>query len=199
MFDRENLDSALDDLELSLERVNLRYQRFYSGSERTEPAVLREEIERQLAELLAERANIGARARVRLTLIHRRYADYQESWRCLANRASEGPQHPAPPRESRAESKQAPVTPSNEPALRRIRQESSRTIRDFRQPLAREHATLEAKPPRSFAAGHDSQRCRATAPTPQATAAHRPVPDERSTLDEQGAAPRTPSLERARS
>jgi hypothetical protein len=42
VFDPEEFDSALDDLEVRLERLNLRYERFFSGSERTEPAALRE-------------------------------------------------------------------------------------------------------------------------------------------------------------
>jgi hypothetical protein len=202
VFDPEEFDSALDDLEVRLERLNLRYERFFSGSERTEPAALREEIDHQLAQLLVEQKHLGALARVRLTLVHQRYDGYQQCWKRLASRASSGAhsrqlaarestppieratrvlrepvlrsdappashssQHlvtpvtgldgsfarssrPAPARAltpplgtpSTSPLQPQPIVASNESAPRAARPESSRTIRDFRQPLAREGA-----------------------------------------------------------
>lgn len=90
VFDPEEFDSALDDLEVRLERLNLLYERFFSGSERTEPAPLKNEIDHQLAQLLLEQKQLGALSRVRLTLVHQRYDAYQQCWERLAGRANSG-------------------------------------------------------------------------------------------------------------
>lgn len=223
VFDPEEFDSALDDLEVRLERLNLRYERFFSGSERTEPAALREEIDHQLAQLLVEQKHLGGLARVRLTLVHQRYDAYQQSWKRLAGRAGSGahsrqiaarestppieratralrepvPRSDAPPVSHSSQHLVTPVTglqssfarssrpaparaftpplgtpstsplqpqpnvASNESGPRATRPESSRTIRDFRQPLAREGARTipDLRPSFETASGqHDAKK-----------------------------------------
>jgi hypothetical protein len=88
VFDLEEFDSALDDLEVRLEQLHLLFQRFFSGTEHTQPTALREEIDQQLAALWMSQRNLGALSRVRLTLLHQRYESYQKSWERLAGRAS---------------------------------------------------------------------------------------------------------------
>lgn len=90
MFDPEEFDSALDDLEDRLERLHLLFKRFFSGAERTEPTALRDEIDHQLATLLMSQRHLGALPRVRLTLLHQRYDSYQQSWEHLAASTSRG-------------------------------------------------------------------------------------------------------------
>ena len=233
MFDPEEFDSALDDLEVRLERLNLRYERFFSGSGRTEPAALREEIDHQLAQLLVEQKHVGALARVRLTLVHQRYDGYQQCWKRLAGSAGSGahsrevtprestppieratrvlrepvPRSDAPPRPhssrylvtpvtglegsftrssrpaaraltpplgtpSTSPLQPLPIVASNDGATRATRPESSRTIRDFRQPLAREGARTNPDLRPAFEAGsgqHDAKKTEPRMPLALAT------------------------------
>lgn len=274
VFDPEEFDSALDDLEVRLERLNLRYERFFSGSERTEPAALREEIDHQLAQLLVEQNHLGPLARVRLTLVQQRYDGYQQSWKRQAGRASpsahERPlfsRESAPPIERPTRVLKEPIarrntplratasrhlvtpitgldgsftrssrppppgrvltpplgTPSTSPhhsrpvqaslegVPRAPRPESSRTIRDFRQPLAREvpRPNAEARPATLARPAEQTstveQRAALERPpdgAPNVTA--RPLesdlaaPESAASDPEQALAPRTVSMERVR-
>jgi hypothetical protein len=196
VFDPEEFDSALDDLEVRLEQLHLRFERYFSGGERSAPVELRGEIDQQFAALLASQRNLGALARVRLTILHQRYDSYQQCWERLAARATSGahvrgfgdpaarserppsagslrlsqsssaapssfrssavPPPLAPsltPPLGTPSSRPLPSAPPTEPALRleraHTRPDSSRTIRDFKQPVPSDPAQtrLDLRPP----------------------------------------------------
>jgi hypothetical protein len=142
VFDPEEFDSALDDLEVRLEGLHLLFERFFSGSELREPVALREEVDQQLAALLLSQRNLGALARVRLTILHQRYDSYQQCWERLAGRPGGGSIPPpktgslTPPLGTPSS---APLASDLDPRLEVGRTpsgtaDSARTIRDFRAP-----------------------------------------------------------------
>jgi hypothetical protein len=156
VFDPEEFDSALDDLEVRLEQLHLLFERFFSGAERQQPTAMREEIDQQLAALLMSQRNLGSLARVRLTLLHQRYESYQQSWQRLAGRVSSGASRrwsePAPLSEAPCSltpplgtpsSAPLPAARNGEPSMQgtpSVRPDSARTIRDFRAPFENDGA-----------------------------------------------------------
>ena len=78
-MDPTELDNALEELELRLERLRALYQQYFLGIEKIEPTVARKEIDRRIWAL--RRVQIrNTRRRFKLNVIIQRYNTFQQYW-----------------------------------------------------------------------------------------------------------------------
>lgn len=78
-MEAEELDIALDELELRLERLRALYEQYFLGIERIEPSVARKDVDRRIFALRREKIrNTGKR--YKLQMVIQRYNTFQQYW-----------------------------------------------------------------------------------------------------------------------
>ncbi len=85
----EELDQALEDLEVRLERLRALYEQYFLGFEKIEPAVARKEVDRRIYVMRREKIrNTGKRFKLQ-TLIQR-YNTFQQYWQRICREIENG-------------------------------------------------------------------------------------------------------------
>jgi hypothetical protein len=88
-LEAEELDLALDELELRLERLRALYEQYFLGIEKIEPQVLRKDVDRRIHLLRREKIrNTGKR--FKLQTIIQRYNTFQQYWQRICREIENG-------------------------------------------------------------------------------------------------------------
>lgn len=88
-METEQLDNAIDDLEVRLERLRSLYEQYFLGIEKIEPSVARKDVDRRIWQLRREKIRNTAR-RFRLQQIVQRYNTFQQYWQRICREIENG-------------------------------------------------------------------------------------------------------------
>jgi len=88
-MDQKQFEAMLSDAETRLRRLKMLYEQWFMGFERTEPAVLRRELEELLGRMRKEQSNNTA-LRFRLQQLVQRHTTFSTYWRRIGRQIEEG-------------------------------------------------------------------------------------------------------------
>jgi hypothetical protein len=87
--DADELDVALDELEIRLERLRALYEQYFLGIEKLEPSVLRKDVDRRFWLLRREKIRNTAK-RFKLQTLIQRYNTFQQYWQRICREMETG-------------------------------------------------------------------------------------------------------------
>lgn len=117
-MDAREFGAQVDDLEKKVERLRALYEQYFMGIERTEPGVLRNEVERQFRALRRERCTNTAQ-RFRFQTLIQRYTTLAAYWQRVCRAIEEGTYQPHVLRAERRIARESALEPAA--AARRAR------------------------------------------------------------------------------
>lgn len=88
-MEQVELDTALEELELRLERLRALYEQYFMGLEKIEPAIARKDVDRRIYVLRREKIRNTAK-RFKLQTIIQRYNTYQQYWQRICREIENG-------------------------------------------------------------------------------------------------------------
>jgi hypothetical protein len=88
-LEQVELDTALEELELRLERLRALYEQYFMGLEKIEPAIARKDVDRRIYVLRREKIRNTAK-RFKLQTIIQRYNTFQQYWQRICREIENG-------------------------------------------------------------------------------------------------------------
>jgi hypothetical protein len=88
-LDTDELDAAIGELEIRVERLRSLYEQYFLGIERIEPGVARKDVDRRIWQLKREKIRNTAR-RFKLQTIIQRYNTFQQYWQRICREIENG-------------------------------------------------------------------------------------------------------------